>query len=1772
MHPKLRISRSIIVSIALAGTALMAVAIFSNLHSREDEMGGVGPASTPAPIFTVDPENIAPRIEGSLASENIKKRSKKLSEKWKNAVRTETRDLGDFLLADALRPMVPPKRIENGASDPYSEAEDDDHDQPAGGGPEEAAKFRNLQLQDDEGKIPIDGLQKARIQADRMRARQQKRANEAGKPEGLNVAGIDPGSWAWLGPGNIGGRIRTIVIDPADTNKLFIGSVSGGIWRSTNAGAAWTPVDDFMANLAVSTMVMDPNNSNIIYAGTGESFTADLTATEGETNLSNETRGDGVFKSTDGGTTWTQLASTDTSNAINCPAAGPTCPWSYVNRLTISPNGSTILAANIGGIYRSTDGGTSWNLVTSGTRGYLDIDFDPTNSQKAVASGKGQFPSVFSINGGSTWQNATYSPAINAATLGGSTGRIEIVYAPSNPAIVYAMVDATQGTGNPPPAGTLVKGNLYKSTDGGANFALVNASNPGNTFLGGQGNYGNIIWVNPQDPNFLVVGGINLYISTDGGANWNTIATGVNGSAHSDHHMIVADPGFNNNTNKKVYFSNDGGIYRADDVSTASDSGGWTKLNNFLGVTQFYSAAANSAGVIVGGTQDNGTLRYSGDPEDWTSMFGGDGGYSTADPTDTNYFYGEYVKLEIVRSTDAGSSSGYIYCNPPPTDVNGGPCTAPATGITDAANGANFIAPILLDPNEPNRLYGGGLSLWRSDDIKAAGLPTWTAVKPPVAPRPPVPIPPATPKPTPGISAIAISRSNSDFVVVGHNDGQLYLSFDGTSSVPNWLRIDAGIPAARFVTRLVIDEKRSPNWIYATLGGFAPDNVYVTKDFGNTWTDVSGSGATGLPSVPIRSLTISPVRPDFIYVGTEIGVFASEDAGSTWGLPQDGPANVPVDDLFWLNGDLVAVTYGRGLYKTAHPVFGSSVCVPPIPACPCFGEWNCPCSWNIQRIPTQNDDIAIVCNMHLGPGLPGGVGQAKNIAVTSVLTMDVDLAVAGNVTNTGNIRRSAPGILSNISCASLSNSHTSNGGLTGDISLLGGISVVGNTSNYGQIALGTRIDTNDLTTGAGSTLTAPFINVKGDLENSGLIEAPSGMTVTGNIFNPGSLHGTFLNPTAPAARVKNYSGSGLWQFGSLSIPVGFTVALRSDVRFDIASASNNGTLDFGNNTLDFKGDSFQGNGTALGTGTLRFDPTSGNSIFNANGPAVTIASGTVEYQSGGTISGPFTIDSGATFAMNTGGVLTASDDVTVNGAVIKTGGNPVFAFNGQTFTNNGSVGNIDFFTFNDGAGPPVQFVTGGGTWSPVNINVGAGTPTRLNLGTNVTFAANQLITATGATIDVGTGLTLGLTGPMNFFRGKITGAGLVKIQPASGSPLLGPNLTIDPAVEIASRTVRASGTILNGKLKIDPGATFSLAGAVEANGDVENAGTLNVASGSQSFNFKGRTFINNGSISGNLLLNFGSFFGPPLVQDLGGGGSWAGNFRLLVDTLSTTTLLNDLNYNGDNLFIGGRLNTGAFTLSLPCNVIWGGTGDIIGTIRRTNLAACPGAAIAYGNPFTTIQFTSGTPPTDITVTVGLTAPAGFPNAATRTYFITPTGGSGYTATLRLHYLDSELNGNLESSLQLWRNNGSNWTLQGVTSRNTSDNWVEYTNVTQFSPWAISGPNPPTAASASISGQVRTATGMGIGNAAVTLTAPDGSTRNVTTSSFGYYRIDGVRTGMTYVLRITSKRFTFAHPAIVVPVSDDISGLDFVAEPSAQSQLPIDGFPILIRPKRFIQEH
>ncbi|MGI9014841.1 MAG: WD40/YVTN/BNR-like repeat-containing protein [Phycisphaerales bacterium] len=728
--------------------------------------------------------------------------------------------------------------------------------------PVEAAWFRYQQRAGADGIIPDGAFMRAKAHRDEMLRH-------------AAPGGVMPSDWQWLGPGNIGGRIRPILIHPKQHDVMWIGAAGGGVWKTTDGGNAWFPLDDFLPSLSVASLDMRATSPNTIYAGTGEGF---FDTVDGSSNTA-AMRGAGIFKSIDGGETWSQMPGTDTSD------------FYFVNRIALHPtNVNEMVVATTTGIWRTTDDGASWTRTLDIIA--LDVKRHPTNPNRLVASGRNGAAPYYSTNGGVSW--------IQASGAGGL--RQELAYAPSDPNIVYACVSNS---------GSL---RTWRSLDGGMNYTLQQAGG-----VGTYDAYNNTIWVDPTDPDILVIGGVWLYFSGDAGVNFQQRYT----AAHPDMHGIVNHPGYNGTTNRIVYFATDGGIWRTDDVYGT----GVLDLNNNLGITQFYGAAINpTTGHIAGGTQDNGSLSYQGDPQNWTHYFGGDGGYGAADPTDPNIFYGEVQRARIHRSTNGGATASYIY-------------NRTNNRISDAGSSTNcnFIPFLLLDPNDPNRMLVACRRLWRSNNVKDAN-PDWFVVKDEINGL----TPPGGGGKGEGndhfadndprnIATIAVAEGNSDLVWVGHNNGEIWFTTNGTDTTPTWTRVDdngSGLPD-RWPSTIAID-RTNHNRIFVAFMEYADDNLWLSEDGGTTWQNVTGSGTFALPPAPVAAIAIHRTRPQVLYAGTDVGMFVSVDGGNRWTADTRGPGTAPIEQLIWKNNnELMAVTHGRGiLLATIHlPIAIDSVTV-----------------------------------------------------------------------------------------------------------------------------------------------------------------------------------------------------------------------------------------------------------------------------------------------------------------------------------------------------------------------------------------------------------------------------------------------------------------------------------------------------------------------------------------------------------------------------------------------------------------------------------------------------------------------------------------------------------------------------------------------------------------------------------------------------------------------------------------------------------------------------
>ena len=663
-------------------------------------------------------------------------------------------------------------------------------------------------------------------------------------------------NWQSLGPGNVGGRVRAILIHPTTPNTMWLGSAGGGVWKTTNAGTSWFALDGIAPFMAITSLVMDPANPDKIFAGTGEGGFFDTL--QGSSNLA-VPMGAGIFVTSDGGTTWSRLASTVGND------------WLAVNRIAVDPNdGRKLLAGTNTGIHRSTDAGQTWTKVSSAVA--LDIDFHPTDSMQAVAGARDGF-ALYSTNGGLTWSQASGILA---------SQRVEIAYARSAPSTVYASAsDSSERI------------SVYRSSDGGKTYSYRAP-----TQIATYSRYNNTLWVDPTDPNHFFVGAVNLYKSMNGGATITSAGSSsqnVGAGLYYDMHALVEHPQYDGVSNQILFNGDDGGIHRTANARATRPS--WQERNNTLSINQFYGAAISPDGTrIVGGLQDQGSLLYTGNSEGWVKVLSGDGALCAWDPVVPNVCYAQIYWVRVYRSTNNGSSFSAI---------------GTSSNIPDA--GSNFTPSIVLDPNDSNRMYFAGASLWRANNVRTG--PTWVEVKPRLncpledwrsahfAADPPC-----------NVSTMVVAKGKSDIVWVGHNNGQVFRTTNGTAANPTWTRMDTPAMPKRWVARIAIDEMDS-NRVYLAYMGYQGDNVWRSEDGGASWMSITGSGTTALPSAPVTSLALHRDIPGVIYAGTDAGVFWSTDDGRSWDSNAAATRVSGVEELVWKDNDtLMVVTHGRGIY------------------------------------------------------------------------------------------------------------------------------------------------------------------------------------------------------------------------------------------------------------------------------------------------------------------------------------------------------------------------------------------------------------------------------------------------------------------------------------------------------------------------------------------------------------------------------------------------------------------------------------------------------------------------------------------------------------------------------------------------------------------------------------------------------------------------------------------------------------------------------------------
>ena len=652
------------------------------------------------------------------------------------------------------------------------------------------------------------------------------RAQQA--PSAAGWVGFGPSPIMQFGARNAG-RVTAIALDPSNPARLFIGAAQGGVWRSDDGGANWTPLTDGECSLAMGSLTVDPVVPTIVYAGTGEA------------NLSADSYyGCGVLRSTNGGATWTRLGAQVFGDVSISKILVDQATAGSQTSSTVFASTAYNFAANCNGLFKSTNSGVTWTGVLGGCVSDVVQDRSTPSTLYAAVGFNGVYKSV---NGGATWQPLPNGfPTLNV-------GRIALAIAPSQPSILYAAVHSTSTNG--------LLG-VFKSTDAGGAWSQVTATG---VSCNQQCWYDLVLVVDPTNPDLVYFGGVPLYRSIDGGATWAVISNGI----HVDQHALVVDP-----QNPSILWAgNDGGMYRSADYGST-----WADLNSGLSITQFYpgvSAFPGSGYQLLGGTQDNGTVEYDGSPA-WPQVFCCDGGFTA---------------VNFQTPTTAFAECQWNSCGPYRRDAgSGGAFVAKSAGI-NFADPALFIPPLVMDPVNPQVLYFGTTTLYRTGDNGES----WAANSPGFGGR---------------ISAIAVAPSNTQTVYVGLQTGGVQLT---PNSGLSWINITAGLPN-RYVTDIAVDPADFHH-AYVTVSGFGSGHVFETVDFGTTWRDISGN----LVDVPVNAIVRHP-GTGALYIGTDLGVLVSSDDGQTWGPSAPGLPNVAVLDLVFnsTTQTLYAGTHGRGVF------------------------------------------------------------------------------------------------------------------------------------------------------------------------------------------------------------------------------------------------------------------------------------------------------------------------------------------------------------------------------------------------------------------------------------------------------------------------------------------------------------------------------------------------------------------------------------------------------------------------------------------------------------------------------------------------------------------------------------------------------------------------------------------------------------------------------------------------------------------------------------------
>jgi photosystem II stability/assembly factor-like uncharacterized protein len=680
-----------------------------------------------------------------------------------------------------------------------------------------------------------------------------------------------------LGPSTMGGRVMDIAVYEPEPRIFYVGFASGGVFKTTSAGTRMAPVFDKQPHLSVGSVAVSQKDPNVVWVGTGEPSSRNSTSWGG-----------GVFKSEDGGASWTNVGLEGTR---------------HIGKLAIHPKDDKIvLVGALGplwaeggerGIFRTDDGGKTWKqTLDTGTKaGIIDLVFDPKNPNNVLAASwerrRWAYDFVSRGPGSALWKSTDGGKSWRKVTKGlpeMELGRIGLSVHKGNPKVWIAMVQADRG-----------KSGVYRSEDGGESWTQVNTLNP-------RPFYFSCPRIDPVDPNRVYVLGVNVHLSTDGGKTFRTLNTPL----HSDHHAGWINPA----DNKHILFGNDGGVGQTRDQGAT-----WSVIDN-MAVGQFYGVAFDYRKPywVYGGLQDNGSWAgptqtrqgYVGSWH-WEFVQGGDGFHMQVDPSDWRIAYAESQGGGASRVNQQTGESRSIRPNPARLGEPEG-----------TRYRFNWSTPIVLSPHNPKTVYIGGNKLFKSVDMGD----NWRAISPDLTTNDPDKQKPPRGDQQTGaenhctIITVGESPAQAGLIWVGTDDGLVHVT---TNDGAEWKDVTGnvpGLPRFTWVSR-VRPSRHAASRCYATFDGHRNGDttpyVYVTDDNGATWKSI----AAGLPNASVYVVTEGVRNPDLLLVGTEVGMFVSIDRGASWSRLTAGAwPNVRTDDIAIHPRELDAVvgTHGRSIW------------------------------------------------------------------------------------------------------------------------------------------------------------------------------------------------------------------------------------------------------------------------------------------------------------------------------------------------------------------------------------------------------------------------------------------------------------------------------------------------------------------------------------------------------------------------------------------------------------------------------------------------------------------------------------------------------------------------------------------------------------------------------------------------------------------------------------------------------------------------------------------